>query len=107
MEFFISKNGTIFRIKDQKFAVLEKIIDKYSNFIVPAEIMSIDGQRYKVILFKGKSNQIYEAPIVDTILFDDSSEVEAIPLSFILRSKANFFLPRSVKKVLMLIKLFV
>lgn len=98
MEFVISKNGAIFRIKDQKFAVLEKITGKSPNFIVPAEIMSI-GQRYKVILFKGKSNQIYEAPIVDTILFDDSSEVEAIPLSFILRSKAKFFLPRSIKRV--------
>lgn len=101
-----------------KTAELTRIKEACDHFIVPSVVFSPEGQKYKLIKICYSDNIVecdelknifdsYHLELViywkkqraEIISFDESSEIEEIPISFIHICKSRFILPPNVKRI--------
>lgn len=86
-----------YHVYDDVTARLYEIHHKCHHFKVPSKISSISGKIYKVV---GLSDYVEAFQNTLTIIsFDDESEIEKIPTSFIFLCKSAFSLPPRIKRV--------
>lgn len=87
-----------FKVVGDGLALFVRKRCKCDHIIVPSVVFSSDGEKYKIIGIESQINQHYD--FSETITFDESSEIEIIPFSFIYKSKLFFYLPPKIKRII-------
>lgn len=94
-------DGIEYEIVDNSNVVVREIKRTGELFSVPSIVRSSDGNIYKII---GISEHLrgyvyqYDSPVL-VISFDESSEIEEVPTSFMLCCQIRFHLPPNIKRI--------
>lgn len=80
----------------ENLALLSSISYSCDYFVVPRVIYSFDGSKFKII---GISNNFSLKGEINSLSFDESTEIEEISVYFIFSFQISFFLPLSVKRI--------
>lgn len=80
----------------RRFNILYDFKHSCSHFTVPSEVFAPDGSRFKII---GISDFFMPFIKIDTISFDESTDIAEIPCNFIFKSRVSFILPPTLKRI--------
>lgn len=95
-EFLIE--GAAYKAVGDGVAILNSIRDYMTNYVVPFEVSTPDGKKYKIIGFDRDVH--ITKKFTKVISFDESFEI-AIPTSFFFDERITYILHKSIKRLIM------